>query len=99
MAVLSKLLVTDVEENSLTGKKELHPTEDSMAVSKVETAASEKDGKLSQDTVSAQKGDLGASNTDAAALDTEAKAADTGASAARTKAGAADIATKALNMT
>ena len=99
VAVISKLVVTNVEESDLTGDKKMKPTDDDMAVSKVETAASETEGKLSKDGVSAQDGSIKAAETEAKAATGEATAAESGAQALRTKAGASDIEVKALKMT
>ena len=44
-AAVSKMLVTNVKESGLTGDKEMKPTDDDMTVSKVETAASETEGR------------------------------------------------------
>lgn len=97
--IISSLVVTDVEETNLAGKKELHPTQDSTSVSKTDVAASETEGKIDQQGVAAQSGEVKASNTEAAAQTGDATALESGAIAARTKAGAADIETKALKMT
>jgi hypothetical protein len=97
--VIKSLVVTDVEDNALTGKKELHPTKDEVAVSSVDTAATETEGKVAQDTVAGVNGEVKATETEARAATGEATAADSGASALRTKAGASDIETKALKMT
>jgi hypothetical protein len=98
-AILAQLLVTNYKSSSLIGDKEIHPTGDEVNISKTDTAASETEGKLAQDKVSAVNGDLAASETGAAVSSGEATAAESGATAARTKAGAADIETKALKMT
>lgn len=98
-AVVSKLVVTNAKESGLTGDKEMKPTEDTMAVSKVETAATETEGQLSKDGVSAQEGSVKAAETEAKAAAGEATAAESGATALRTKAGASDIEAKALKIT
>lgn len=98
-AILAKLLVTNVKESDLTGDKELKPTEDETTISKVETAASETEGKLAKDGVSAQDASVKALETEAKAATGEATAAESGAQALRTKAGASDIEVKALKMT
>jgi hypothetical protein len=99
VALIEKLLVTNVHESNLTGDKELHPTNDEASLSKVETSAKDTDASLAKDEATAKDGDLSAMRTDAAASNGEATALDGGATAARTKAGAADIETKALKMT
>ncbi|HAW34405.1 MAG TPA: hypothetical protein DCX19_07295 [Alphaproteobacteria bacterium] len=98
-AAVSKMLVTNVKESGLTGDKEMKPTDDDMTVSKVETAASETEGKLAKDGVAAQDASVKAAETEAKAATGEATAAETGAQALRTKAGASDIEVKALKMT
>lgn len=98
-AVISKLIVTNVKESDVSGDKNLKPTEAETTVSKTETAASETEGKLSKDGVSAQQGDIKANETEAKASTAEATAAENGAQAVRTKAGASDIEAKALKIT
>ena len=101
-ALASKIadyIVTNTTRSNLAGNTSIHPTEDTVAISKVETAASEVEGKLAQDKVNAVAGDVKASELDAAASTAEATAADAGATALRTKAGASDIEVKALKMT
>ena len=98
-AVISKLIVTNVKESDVSGDKNLKPTEAETTVSKSETAASETEGKLSKDGVSAQQGDIKANETEAKASTAEATAAENGAQAVRTKAGASDIEAKALKIT
>jgi len=99
MAALKMLTVSNYKSNDLTGDKEMHPTKDEMAASKVETSATETDAALNKDEVTAKDGDLSAAQTEAKASTGEATALEGGASAARTKAGAADIETKGLKMT
>jgi hypothetical protein len=99
MAIISKLLVTNVHESNLTGDTNLQPTKNDTAMSKVEASAKDTDASLAKDEVTAKDGDLSAAKTDAAASNGEATAMDGGATAARTKAGAADIETNALKMT
>ena len=96
-AVISKLVVTNIKESGLTGDKEMKPTEDTMTVSKVETAATETEGQLSKDGVAAQDGSVKAAENEAKAATGEA--AESGATALRTKAGASDIEAKALKIT
>ena len=98
-AVVEKLTTTNYKSSGLTGDKEIHPTEDSAAISKVETSAKDTDASMAKDELKVKDGDLSAAKTDANALTTEATAAESGAAAARTKAGAADIETKGLKMT
>ena len=98
-SVVEKLVVTNYKKSTLTGDKEMKPTEDSAAMSKVETTAKDTDASLAKDELKVTDGDLSAAKTDANALTAEATAAESGAAAARTKAGAADIETKALKMT
>ena len=99
VAVISKLVVTNVKESDLTGDRKVKPTEQETTVSKSEAAASETEGKLSKDGVSAQDGNIKAAETEAKASTGEATAAESGAQAVRTKAGASDIEVKALKMT
>ncbi|MDR3301896.1 MAG: hypothetical protein LBT01_05105 [Spirochaetaceae bacterium] len=98
-SIITSLIVTDVDEKDLSGKKELHPTHDKTSVSSVEAGATETNGKVAQDSVSGTNGEIKASETEARALTGEATAAESGASALRTKAGASDIETKALKLT
>ncbi|MDR2632720.1 MAG: hypothetical protein LBC51_03740 [Treponema sp.] len=98
-AIAASFLVINYQNSTMAGDTGVHPTNDDVAVSKVETAASETEGKLAQDTVAGVNGEVKASETEARALTGEATAADSGASALRTKAGASDIETKALKMT
>ncbi|GHV91025.1 hypothetical protein AGMMS50268_15280 [Spirochaetia bacterium] len=98
-ALIAELLMINFSQSSLVGDKEMHPTKDEMAASSSEVAASEKEGKLAQDTVAGVNGEVKASETEAKAQTGEATAAESGASALRTKAGASDIETKALKMT
>ena len=99
VAIITKLTVTNFKSSDLTGDKEMHPTKEEMAASKLETSAKDTDASLAKDEVTAKDGDLSAARTDAAASNGEATALDSGAAAARTKAGAADIESKALKMT
>jgi hypothetical protein len=98
-AVAASFLVINYQNSTMAGDTGVHPTNDDVAVSKVETAAAETEGKLAQDTVAGVNGEVKASETEARALTGEATAADSGASALRTKAGASDIEVKALKMT
>ncbi|MCQ2914190.1 MAG: hypothetical protein MJ247_03240 [Alphaproteobacteria bacterium] len=98
-AGIKKLSATNVEESDLSGKRDLKPSEQEVTISKTETAASETEGKLSKDGVSAQHGDIEASETTAVAQGAEATALESGAQAVRTKAGASDIEAKALKIT
>jgi len=98
-ALIKKLTVTNFKSSNVAGDKEVHPTEKSTSISKVETSGKDTDASLAKDEVKVKDGDLSASKTDANALTNEATAAESGAAAARTKAGAADIETKALKMT
>ncbi|MBO4520673.1 MAG: hypothetical protein J5787_05650 [Alphaproteobacteria bacterium] len=99
VAVISELVVTNVKEEDVTGDRNLKPTEQDTTVSKSEAAASETEGKLSKDGVSAQDGNIKAAETEAKASTGEATAAESGAQAVRTKAGASDIEVKALKIT
>jgi len=96
---IADFIVTNTTRSNLAGDMSIHPTEDTVAISKVETAASEVEGKLAQDKVNAVAGDVKASELDAAAATAEATAADTGATALRTRGGASDIEVKVLKMT
>ncbi|MDR2865196.1 MAG: hypothetical protein LBV68_06290 [Spirochaetaceae bacterium] len=98
-AIIEMVAATNYEDKGLTGNTEIHPTSDQVNISSSDVAASDKEGKLSHDTVSAQSGDIAAAATDADAANAEATAADSGATALRTKAGASDIEVKALKMT
>ena len=98
-AAITKLTVTNYKRSGLTGDTEMKPTEDEVAISKVESSASGTDASLSKDEVTGVDGDLSAAQTEAAAATGEATALESGATAARTKAGAADIETKGLKMT
>ena len=98
-AIIAKLTVTNFKNSGLTGDAEMKPTEDEVAISKVESSASGVDAALSKDEVTGVDGDLSAAQTEAVAATGEATALESGAAAARTKAGAADIETKALKMT
>jgi hypothetical protein len=97
--IIDELVVTNFQNSTMAGDQGIHPTNDDMAASKVETAAHETEGKVAQDTVAGVNGEVKASETEARAVTGEATAADSGASALRTKAGASDIETKALKMT
>ena len=99
VAIVSELVVTNVKEEDVTGDRNLKPTEQDTTVSKSEAAASETEGKLSKDGVSAQDGNIKAAETEAKATTGEATAAESGAQAVRTKAGASDIEVKALKIT
>ena len=99
VAIITKLVVTNYKRNDLTGDTEMKPTDDDVAISKVESSASGVDAALSKDEVTGVDGDLSAAQTEALALTGEATALESGAAAARTKAGAADIETKGLKMT
>ena len=99
VAVISELVVTNVKEEDVTGDRNVKPTEQDTTVSKTEAAASETEGKLSKDGVSAQDGNIKAAETEAKASTGEATAAESGAQAVRTKAGASDIEVKALKIT
>ena len=97
--VVKALASTNYHQQDLRGDTNLKPTEQEVTVSKSEAAASETEGKLSKDGVSAQDGNIKASETEAKASTGEATAAEAGAQALRTKAGATDIETKALKIT
>jgi hypothetical protein len=97
-AALLELIATNYEEDTMIGKKELHPTEQELAVSKSDVTGSEVDGSLSADSATISEGEVGASSLEATAQDAEATASESGATASRAKAGAADIETKALKM-
>ena len=98
-AVIKNLTVTNYKKTGLTGDTEMKPTEDEVAISKVESSASGTEAALAKDEVTGVDGDLSAAQTEAAAATGEATALESGATAARTKAGAADIETKGLKMT
>jgi hypothetical protein len=97
-AVISKLVVTNVQQSDLTGEKGMHPTKNDTSISKTEASAKDNDASLAKDGVKAKDGDLSAAQTDAKAMTTDAKALDSGASAAQPKAGALDVKTKGLVM-
>jgi hypothetical protein len=99
VAILSELLVTNLEEDTPAGKVGLHPTKEATSMAGVDVAGAETEGKLAQDKVAAVNGEVKASETEARAATGEATAADSGASALRTKAGASDIETKGLKIT
>jgi hypothetical protein len=88
IATIKQLVVTDVEKSDVTGKKELHPTEDETSVSKVDTEATQTTGSVSEDKVAGMNGEVQADDTQADVLTTDAKATNTGASAVEPKAGA-----------
>ena len=94
-----ELVTTNYESDTAAGKKELHPTEDELAVSKADVTGSEKDGSLSADSANVSEGQVKASSLDAKAQDAGATASESGATASRARAGASDIETKALKMT
>jgi hypothetical protein len=98
-SVVTKLTTIDHEKNSLTGKSELHPTEDSTSLSKVDTDAVKTEGQVSKDSVSGIDGKVQADETNAKAATVDATALEAGAQAVRTKAGASDIELKLLKMT
>jgi hypothetical protein len=98
-AAIASFIVINYQNSTMAGDQGLHPTNDDMAASKVETAAVETEGKVAQDSVAGVNGEVKASETEARAVTGEATAADSGASALRTKAGASDIEVKALKMT
>ncbi|MBR4126297.1 MAG: hypothetical protein IKR09_01805 [Alphaproteobacteria bacterium] len=93
------LATTNYHQSDLTGDKNMKPTEEKVTVSKSDAAASETEGKLAKDGVSAQDGNIKAAETEAKASSGEATAAESGAQALRTKAGASDIEVKALKIT
>jgi hypothetical protein len=96
---IAALIAVNYKSRTMAGDTDIHPTKNETDISKVETAATETEGKLAQDTVAGVNGEVKASETEARAVTGEATAADSGASALRTKAGASDIETKALKMT
>ncbi|MDR1030428.1 MAG: hypothetical protein LBL76_06100 [Treponema sp.] len=98
MAVISKLVVTNVQESDLTGEKGVHPTKDDTSINKTDASAKDNEASLAKDGVKAKDGDLSAAQTDAKAMTSDAKALDSGASAAQPKAGALDVKTKGLVM-
>jgi hypothetical protein len=98
-AVLSELLVTNLEEDTPAGKLGLHPTGEKTTMASTDVSGVETEGKLAQDKVAAANGEVKASETEARAATGEATAANSGAVALRTKAGASDIETKALKIT
>jgi hypothetical protein len=98
-AILSELLVTNLEEDTPAGKTGLHPTKESTSMAGADVSGAETEGKLAQDKVAAANGEVKASETEARASTGEATAATSGAAALRTKAGASDIETKALKIT
>ena len=96
---IKMLSTTNYKNSNLTGDTNMKPSEKNVAISKAETAASEAEGKLAKDGVSAQDGNIKAAETEAKASTGEATAAEAGAQAVRTKAGASDIEVKALKIT
>ena len=96
---LKMLSTTNYKNTNLTGDVNMKPTEEEVTVSKSEAAASETEGKLAKDGVSAQDGSIKANETEAKASTGEATAAEAGAQALRTKAGASDIEAKLLKIT
>jgi hypothetical protein len=98
MAIISKLVVTNVQQSDLTGDTDMHPTKNDTTINKTEASAKDNDASLAKDGVKAKDGDLSAAQTDAKALTSDAKALDSGASAAQPKAGALDVKTKGLVM-
>jgi hypothetical protein len=97
--VIAMLVGTNIKTSDMAGDEEIVPTKDETSISKVDTAAEETDGKLSQDGVSGAEGEVKADETAAVAVTEEATASEAGATAVRTKAGASDIEVKALKMT
>jgi hypothetical protein len=95
---IAALIAINYKTSTMAGDTTIHPTNNQTDISKVETAATEVEGKLTKDGVKAKDGDLSAAQTDAKALTTDAKALDSGASAAQPKAGALDVKAKALVM-
>jgi hypothetical protein len=96
---IAMLVGTNIKTSDMTGDEEIVPTKDETSISKVDTAANETDGKLSQQEVSGAEGAVKADETEARALTGEATASEAGATAVRTKVGASDIEVKALKMT
>jgi hypothetical protein len=96
---IAMLIGTNIKTSDMTGDSEIVPTKDETSISKVDTAASETDGRLSQQEVAGAEGAVKADETEARALTGEATASEAGATAVRTKAGASDIEVKALKMT
>lgn len=93
------LVAINYKGSTMAGDTAIHPTNSETAISKVETAAAETEGRLAQDTLAGANGEVKAGDTEARAVTGEATAADSGATALRTKAGASDIEVKALKMT
>ena len=93
------LMALNFQDKNISGNKSMTPTDDEVAINKTEAGASETEGKLAKDGVSAQEGSVKASETEAKASTMDATAAEAGAQAVRTKAGASDIEVKALKMT
>ena len=93
------LMALNFQDKNISGNKAMTPSEEDVAINKTEVGASETEGKLSKDGLSAQEGTVKASETEAKASTTDATAAEAGAQAVRTKAGASDIEVKALKMT
>ena len=93
------LSTTNYKNSNLTGDTTMKPSEKDVAISKAETAATEAEGKLAKDGLSAQDGNIKANETEAKASTGEATAMEAGAQAMRTKAGASDIEAKLLKIT
>ena len=93
------LSTTNYKNSNLTGDTTMKPSEKDVAISKAETAATEAEGKLAKDGLSAQDGNIKANETEAKASTGEATAMESGAQAMRTKAGASDIEAKLLKIT
>ena len=93
------LMALNFQDKNISGNKSMTPSEEDVAINKTDVGASETEGKLSKDGLSAQEATVKASETEAKASTTDATAAEAGAQAVRTKAGASDIEVKALKMT
>jgi len=93
------LMAMNFQDKNISGNKSMTPSEEEVAVNKTDVGASETEGKLSKDGISAQEGNVKAAETEAKASTADATAAESGAQAVRTKAGASDIEVKALKMT
>ncbi|MDR2759471.1 MAG: hypothetical protein LBB78_08820 [Spirochaetaceae bacterium] len=96
---IAGLIAINYKSRTMAGDTEIHPTANATKLSKVETTATETEGKLAYDKVAGVNGEVKAQETEALAAAIEALAMESGASACRTKAGASDIETKALKMT
>ena len=95
---ISKLLVTNVEEKTVTGDKELKPTDSETTVHKSEVSGAETEGKVAKEGVDGTNGKLEANETEGIAATEEATASKTGAKALKTEAGAMQVKTKGMEI-